>query len=104
MAGWEEGSWGYHSDDGCFFHGDPSKINYASGFEAGDTVGCGIDPYLQRLDPETRAIFFTKNGKNLGSIIIDLDGPVFPVVTVQGRSARFSVNFGEDEFVWKQSL
>lgn len=44
MPGWDEASWGYHSDDGGVFHASGSMLReYGPSFGAGDVVGCGVD-------------------------------------------------------------
>lgn len=61
MPGWDRHSFGYHGDDGGFFHGSGSmRLQYGPKFGRGDTVGCGVD-YLNNT------IFFTLNGKSLGT-------------------------------------
>ena len=102
MIGWKKGSWGYHSDNGYLYRQGPKGLrDYGRSFASGHTVGCGLDLSLQRLDPSIRAVFFTLNGQKLSSMIVDIREPVFPVVTVFGRAARFTVNFGPDWFEWK---
>ena len=42
MPGWDDSSYGYHSDDGGIFHGDGDMIRKFERWSAGDTVGCGV--------------------------------------------------------------
>jgi len=63
MPGWDKHSFGYHGDDGGFYHASGHPVAIESGglpnFGAGDCVGCGIDY-------EKNALFYTKNGQFLG--------------------------------------
>ena len=59
LPGWEEGSWGYHSDDGKIFEDKEPSKSYGPPFKAGDVVGCAIDT-------DERSIWFTKNRERLG--------------------------------------
>ena len=59
MPGWYPGSWGYHADDGNVFIHDGVGRGYGPTYSSGDVVGCGMDPC-------TKSIFFTKNGRYLG--------------------------------------
>jgi len=58
MPGWNEGSWGYHGDDGKKFLWYGNRL-YGPTYGKGDVVGCGFE-YC------TKSIFFTKNGEHLG--------------------------------------
>jgi hypothetical protein len=120
MPGWDENSFGFHGDDGHYFHGRAfgqqfcrSKLEYefvssehgslprtASSsvfncrFGPGDTVGCGIvyPPLTKHLFPE---VFFTLNGRFLGKkkIYVPLQLPFFPVVGCDCyHSFRFNFN------------
>jgi hypothetical protein len=62
MLGFPEGSWAYHSDDGNIFY-TGSGDSYGPPFEAGDTVGCGVDV-------ESGYVFFTKEGAFLGKYFL----------------------------------
>lgn len=104
MVGWKAGAWGYHSDDGKFFYQVGFGAEYGPTYKEGDTVGCGLDPALYEKDPNHPALFFTHNGKHLGSVFIDLHERPYPAVSLKGKKARFSVNFGEKEFVWKGAV
>jgi len=60
MPGWDQFSYGYHSDDGGIYHNNGTMIQkYGPSFTIGDTIGCGICY-------KTSSIFFTKNGLFLG--------------------------------------
>ncbi|KAJ8520495.1 hypothetical protein ON010_g17935 [Phytophthora cinnamomi] len=69
QPGWTRRSYGYHGDDGRFYHGTPFEFvrwyfnqghPFGPMFKAGDTVGCGI-----RINPNTGTmfLFFTHNGE-----------------------------------------
>lgn len=91
MPGWDVHSFGYHSDDGGFYHGDgfPREEDMPT-FGAGDCVGCGIDY-------ERNALFFCKNGEFLGYAAPlteeQTDREWFPVVGLDSR-CPVSCNFG----------
>ncbi len=97
MPGWDQSSYGYHSDDGGIFHGTgtSSRRQERPTYGPGDVVGCGLD-YV------SRRIFFTRNGKFLGYEfdVIDLDvveTGLFPTVGIDSNRPIF-VNFGERPF------
>jgi SPRY domain/F-box domain len=85
MPGWDENSYGYHSDDGFKFHNSSDGIPFGSKFSTNDVVGCGLCyygtkvqfpfepseslayPYTPKSDqPSSAFIFFTLNGNYLG--------------------------------------
>jgi hypothetical protein len=62
MLGWDEGSWGYHGDDGKTFdngRNNETRDIYGPRYDTGDVIGCGVN-FGQRI------AFFTKNGVLLG--------------------------------------
>jgi hypothetical protein len=62
MLGWDEGSWGYHGDDGKTFCGGTNSSAgdcYGDQYDTGDVIGCGVNF-------EEKIAFFTKNGKVIG--------------------------------------
>ncbi|KAF7592832.1 hypothetical protein BBP40_012367 [Aspergillus hancockii] len=75
--GWERGSLGVFSDDGCRFVNDSwGGKEFTTPFSVGETVGLGMVfclPYELNSMPEHRDkkcrvnVFFTRNGKQVGS-------------------------------------
>ena len=100
MPGWDDHSYGYHSDDGGVFHGENAAAHqnrHVALFGPGDTVGCGIEY-------STRMIFFTKNGEFLGfefeKVSKDiLNKGLYPTVGVDTKSPLF-MNLGEQPFMF----
>jgi len=98
FLGWKQGSFGYHSDDGCKFHASGQGTPFGPRFGNGDIVGCG-------LDWTNREIFYTLNGSFVGTAFHALNTDLeafFPAVSltdVQGRSSEsVSFNFGLQPF------
>jgi len=91
MPGWDAKSYGYHSDDGCVFHGAGVKVRfYGPSFDVGDTVGCGID--YARCE-----IFFTLNGHYLGAAFNDVSGILAPTIGIDSLYPVL-INFGSQPF------
>lgn len=91
LPGWDQHSYGFHSDDGAIFHGKGQKVApYGRVFGVGDTVGCGIHY-------PTRSIFFTLNGKYLGVAFEGVVGELYPTVGVDAR-VSIDFNFGLQPF------
>mmetsp|Transcript_30548 Transcript_30548/g.51156 ORF Transcript_30548/g.51156 Transcript_30548/m.51156 type:complete len:364 (+) Transcript_30548:94-1185(+) len=89
MPGWDNESFGYHSDDGAIFHGRGKQLaKFGPRFGYHDIIGCGFDH-------KKRTIFYTLNGKMLGTAFEDIleHRPLYPTV---GIDAKCSVrtNFG----------
>ena len=59
MVGWDDGSWGYHGDDGAAFSGSGKGAEYGPEYGKGDVIGCGVNF-------DEKIAFFTKNGSVLG--------------------------------------
>ncbi|KAG6609815.1 Ran-binding protein 9 [Phytophthora cinnamomi] len=101
QPGWTRRSYGYHGDDGRFYHGTPFEGHpFGPMFKAGDTVGCGI-----RINPSTGTmfLFFTHNGE----LISGEDGAHvecehrnwYPTVGLDSYDA-LHLNFGQEPFVY----
>eukprot|EP01129_Flabellula_baltica_P009420 TRINITY_DN3845_c0_g1_i1.p1 TRINITY_DN3845_c0_g1~~TRINITY_DN3845_c0_g1_i1.p1 ORF type:complete len:998 (+),score=177.58 TRINITY_DN3845_c0_g1_i1:1-2994(+) len=82
LTGWLPKSWGYHSDDGCYFYANSREHGkFNKMFGMGDVVGCGC----VLLNHEYR-IFWTLNGKFIGfsNDCVSVSETVFPTVSIEG--------------------
>lgn len=61
MLGWQEGAWGYHSDDGKVFESGVG-MPYGQGFDEGSVVGCGVNF-------KKGTAFYTQDGQVIGKCI-----------------------------------
>uniref|UniRef100_A0A8C6YPR6 SPRY domain containing 3 n=2 Tax=Nothoprocta perdicaria TaxID=30464 RepID=A0A8C6YPR6_NOTPE len=79
QPGWLPDSVAYHADDGKLYSGRAKGRQFGTKCSSGDRIGCGIE--LVSFEVQTAQIFFTKNGKRVGSTIMPLspDG-LFPAV------------------------
>ena len=103
MPGWDDHSYGYHSDDGGIFHGaGDMEREFGPTYGVGDTVGCGVS-YSSTTDGRvTGSIFFTLNGKLLGNAwtdvpAISMGDDLYPTVGVD-TNCPLEVNFGTRPF------
>jgi hypothetical protein len=96
LPGWNRLSFGYHGDNGGFYHGSGRMQKRSFPFGPGDTVGCGID-YARR------GIFFTRNNIFLGFVWKGLDikflskTKLYPIVGIDSKHP-VSVNLGSRPF------
>lgn len=59
QPGWDEDSYGYHGDDGHFFHRAGHGHEFGPSFDVGDTVGCGV---RRNMREQRSSVFFTNSG------------------------------------------
>ncbi|KAI9140088.1 hypothetical protein BKA69DRAFT_585460 [Paraphysoderma sedebokerense] len=104
LPGWAKFSIGYHSSGRKQINRIVGPgIEYGKPFEAGAVVGCGIDF-------NSRTIFFTLNGQNLGPAgdATSCDWAwnprfdIFPCIGSNGASV-VAVNFGTSPFAWDEA-
>ncbi|RIB26953.1 concanavalin A-like lectin/glucanase domain-containing protein [Gigaspora rosea] len=96
MPGWENGSWGYHGDDGKFFSCSGYGSPYGPSFSTGDTIGCC-------LNFKSNIVFYTKNGINLGIAFRNLEGTLYPCVGLGSQGGSVEVNFGSKKFKYAEA-
>ncbi|EQC36329.1 hypothetical protein SDRG_06434 [Saprolegnia diclina VS20] len=97
QPGWDAHSVGYHSDDGRFFTNGQAHP-FASSFDVGDTLGCGL-----LRSAHSSSVFFARNGQRIGSIMRCPHAPLYPVV---GLDAAYSItlNCGSSPFQYTPTL
>eukprot|EP00597_Dinobryon_sp_UTEXLB2267_P014789 CAMPEP_0170113988 /NCGR_PEP_ID=MMETSP0020_2-20130122/10357_1 /TAXON_ID=98059 /ORGANISM="Dinobryon sp., Strain UTEXLB2267" /LENGTH=177 /DNA_ID=CAMNT_0010340731 /DNA_START=532 /DNA_END=1065 /DNA_ORIENTATION=+ len=92
FPGWDNESFGYHGDDGAIFHGRGRQLGtFGPTFGFNDTVGCGLDHSKQ-------SIFYTLNGKLLGTAFQNVRPNIelYPTVGIDAH-CTVQFNFGADE-------
>ncbi|KAJ8258987.1 hypothetical protein COCON_G00179990 [Conger conger] len=79
QPGWLPHSIAYHADDGKLYNGNTMGQQFGPKCNRGDKIGCGI--YQDSFDAGLTTVFFTKNGKEVGSVVVPAspDG-LFPAV------------------------
>uniref|UniRef100_A0A0C9S914 TSA: Wollemia nobilis Ref_Wollemi_Transcript_2324_1228 transcribed RNA sequence n=1 Tax=Wollemia nobilis TaxID=56998 RepID=A0A0C9S914_9CONI len=92
-VGWEPNTFGYHEDDGQFYHNCGWGLPFGPTYTNGDTVGAGINNV-------SKDVFFTKNEEFVGSFTKDFEGPLFPTIALHSPNEWVVVNFGQREFVF----
>lgn len=94
MPGWETGSYAYHGDDGLLFRQTGIAGNpYGPKYGTDDVIGC----CWNLVD---NVVFFTRNGKYLGTAFTNLSGTLYPTVGMQSMNGRVSANFGTKPYVF----
>jgi len=93
LTGWQQGTFGYHEDDGNTFRGSGFGEDYGPTFTTGDVIGCA-------LNVEQGACVYTKNGISLGVAFTDLPDGLYPAVGLASKGAIIEVNFGQKPFMF----
>eukprot|EP00297_Palpitomonas_bilix_P013824 CAMPEP_0113893632 /NCGR_PEP_ID=MMETSP0780_2-20120614/16213_1 /TAXON_ID=652834 /ORGANISM="Palpitomonas bilix" /LENGTH=217 /DNA_ID=CAMNT_0000883969 /DNA_START=200 /DNA_END=853 /DNA_ORIENTATION=+ /assembly_acc=CAM_ASM_000599 len=90
-VGWDEGTFGYHGDDGCAYEQIGRKgrgVQFGPITKEGDVVGCGLN-FIEKT------IFFTHNGRMLGHAFHMIpEAPIFPTFSVKNEGETIAVNLG----------
>ncbi|KAI1825476.1 ankyrin repeat-containing domain protein [Xylaria intraflava] len=79
MLGCQEGTWGYHGDDGNVFAGNSDGNPYGPKYGEGSVVGCGVN------FGEGTA-FYTHNGEVIGRASTNVQGKLYPAVSIDTRA------------------
>ncbi|KAI0403546.1 ankyrin repeat-containing domain protein [Xylaria palmicola] len=76
--GWEPGSWGFHSGNGCLYQQGKHNwrgLKYSTRYQTKDTIiGCGVNF-------EQNSAFFTVDGKIIGRAFQDIRGKLYPAIS-----------------------
>ncbi|KIW63768.1 hypothetical protein PV04_08746 [Phialophora macrospora] len=76
MLGWNQGTWGYHGDDGGALNGGQRDGNaWGPEYTTGDVIGCGVNF-------EEEIAFYTKNGDVLGRAFTGIRGKLYPAISL----------------------
>eukprot|EP00475_Leptophrys_vorax_P004324 TRINITY_DN12579_c0_g4_i1.p1 TRINITY_DN12579_c0_g4~~TRINITY_DN12579_c0_g4_i1.p1 ORF type:complete len:589 (+),score=149.02 TRINITY_DN12579_c0_g4_i1:43-1809(+) len=101
QPGWDESTWGYHSDDGeVRMEGETDKWK-SEKFSSGDVIGCGLN-----LASDPPQIFFLKNGEIMKSLNVaardaDFWAGIYPSVGMTSFQDMVKGVFVKDQFVFK---
>ncbi|XP_014022744.1 SPRY domain-containing protein 3 isoform X3 [Salmo salar] len=68
QPGWLPHSLAYHADDGKLYNGNTIGQQFGPKCNRGDRIGCGI--YLEAFEDGQTTVFFTKNGKEVGTVVV----------------------------------
>ncbi|KAI5609136.1 SPRY domain-containing protein 3, partial [Silurus asotus] len=91
QPGWLPHSIAYHADDGKLYNGNPVGQQFGPKCNRGDRIGCGI--YADTLDAGLTTVFFTKNGKEVGSVVVPVaPGGLFPAVGMHSLGEEVRLN------------
>ncbi|KAF7906036.1 hypothetical protein EAF00_000315 [Botryotinia globosa] len=76
--GWDAGSWGFHSDDGCVYENGKRTwegIPYSKPYSKGEVIGCGVNF-------AKNSAFYTRGGEVIGRAFEDNGGKLYPAVSM----------------------
>ena len=101
MPGWDDGTIGYHGDDGGIYHNvDWKHQATCETFHSGDTVGCMMTRTV--IDDDAYLLVsFTKNGERLKPTRYLEDGNYHPTIGMGSVGAKVTANLGETEFLYQ---
>jgi len=99
LPGWTAESVGYHTGDGKLYKGRPRGCPFGPRCQVGDRVGCGVKFDAAAKNSGLAAgmvpVFFTRNGKELGTQLIPCPpGGLFPALGLQRAPEEVRVSLG----------
>lgn len=90
MPGWDDHTYGYHSDDGKLY--GMNKTGNWETYGSGSVIGCGYNC-------STKSIFYTLNGVLLGTAFTEVrETELYPVLSMKGDRVVASINMGQKPF------
>lgn len=91
QPGWLPHSIAYHADDGKLYNGNSEGQQFGPKCSRGDRIGCGITS--DTLDAGLTTVFFTKNGKEVGSVVVPAvpDG-LYPAIGMHSLGEEVRLN------------
>ena len=99
MPGWDNGTVGYHGDDGGIFQ-NAGWSHTCESYSKGDTVGCMFERVL--IDGyQIQLVSFTKNGTKLTPNRYLEDGEYYPAIGMGSAGAKVTSNLGEMDYIYK---
>ncbi|XP_054625462.1 SPRY domain-containing protein 3 isoform X2 [Dunckerocampus dactyliophorus] len=91
QPGWLPYSVAYHADNGKLYNGNPVGQQFGPKCARGDRIGCGI--YPKTIEAGFKTVFFTKNGKEVGSVdILVMAEGLFPAVGMHSMGEEVKVD------------
>ncbi|CAM6053563.1 unnamed protein product [Sphagnum tenellum] len=96
--GWTSESVGFHTGDGSLYRGRPRGQPFGPACDVGDRIGCGVRPTASAAaDGQKVNVFFTRNGKEIGSsslCVVVPAGGFFPAVGLQHPGEEVAFRHG----------
>jgi len=83
IVGRKPSTYAFNAEMGMFIANDDRVLNTV-GYTCGDTVGCGINGNAE--------LYFTKNGKYVGSCGVVTDGKYYPTISFKGEGSKIKIN------------
>nr|XP_020442250.1 SPRY domain-containing protein 3-like isoform X2 [Monopterus albus] len=96
QPGWLPHSVAYHADNGKLYNGNPVGQQFGPKCARGDRIGCGI----QNTEAGFTTVFFTKNGKEVGSVEVPVTAEgLFPAVGMHSMGEEVKVDLHAEWFL-----
>ncbi|KAJ8369993.1 hypothetical protein SKAU_G00100210 [Synaphobranchus kaupii] len=95
QPGWLPHSIAYHADDGKLYNGNTVGQQFGPKCNRGDRIGCGV--FLERMEAGLVTVFFTRNGKEVGSVLVPQSPEgLFPAVGMHSLGEEVRLDLQAD--------
>lgn len=98
QPGWLPNSVAFHADDGKLYNGSTVGQEFGPKCSRGDRIGCGIS---RDSDDGELTVFFTKNGKEIGSVEFPASPALYPAVGMRSLGEEVQLNLKAE---WMEEL